>query len=67
METSHRITFNKPSHDDLQKRHIDDVMNMQTQIKVQGNEEALLQAQIESLQDRMSVEEQRARDEEKEL
>eukprot|EP00975_Prorocentrum_lima_P018318 3858993-Prorocentrum_lima.AAC.1 len=52
METLHVITFNKPSvgqhkHDDLQKKHIDDVTNMQTHIEVQGNEEALLRAQLE--------------------
>eukprot|EP00975_Prorocentrum_lima_P045727 9567372-Prorocentrum_lima.AAC.1 len=40
---------------------------MQTQIEVQGNAEALLQAQLESVQDRVSVEEQRARYEEEEL
>eukprot|EP00975_Prorocentrum_lima_P014353 3050923-Prorocentrum_lima.AAC.1 len=46
---------------------MDDVKHMRAHIEAQGNEEVLLQAQLESLQDRMSAEEQHARDEEPKL
>eukprot|EP00975_Prorocentrum_lima_P062516 12886035-Prorocentrum_lima.AAC.1 len=33
--------------DDLEKKHLDDVANIQAHIEVQGHEEALLRAQFE--------------------
>eukprot|EP00975_Prorocentrum_lima_P065503 12903840-Prorocentrum_lima.AAC.1 len=40
---------------------------MQAHIEAQGCEEVLLRAHFESLQDRLSIEEQQVRDEEKKL
>eukprot|EP00975_Prorocentrum_lima_P062705 12887009-Prorocentrum_lima.AAC.1 len=60
-----QIVDRKTKHDALQKKYSDEMMSLQTHIEVQGHEQAVLQGQLASLQDRMRIQEQMARDEEK--
>eukprot|EP00975_Prorocentrum_lima_P013049 2769969-Prorocentrum_lima.AAC.1 len=43
----------KSKHDEMQKKHRDDMESLQMHIDMQGHDEALLQGQRASLQDRM--------------
>eukprot|EP00975_Prorocentrum_lima_P070205 12930703-Prorocentrum_lima.AAC.1 len=43
----------KTKHDELQKEYINDMMSLHEYIEMQGHDEALIQGQLISLQDRM--------------
>eukprot|EP00975_Prorocentrum_lima_P001436 310802-Prorocentrum_lima.AAC.1 len=51
----HQVYDYKSKLDDLENKHLYDVTNMQAHIEVQGNEDTLLRAQLESLQERQSI------------